>query len=317
MKLNYLSAILIASTLVFSSCGDDDGGDGPDNTQPTGTLVASRTVFPVTGANSTIDWSLSNAIAVFETSPFGAETLTISASNATTGESIVLTGPFNPLSNVIQNSTTNADLGLATYIRNSTTNAWVSNINAGQLTPAFVVQISSRDTVAKTCTGTFTVRTVNPDSTVQFAFFGNGTFTNLPYIVDDGTPNGNSALTYTVGGTFINSSPVVVVANGNIIFASGSSSDFTKTVSLQLLSTAGPGTYEITEIGGEFSGTYSVSSQSSPSSVIYQSTGGTLTITAHDMILDRIRGTFSFNADTQSLPTQTVVLTNGTFDIYY
>ncbi len=184
---------------------------------------------------------------------------------------------------------------------NSNYGPWDGTVNT--------LTIASIDKTNKKMTGTFSFKAYN-FSINDSITISEGAFNNLPYVTSIGG-TGNNTFSVDINGTpYVPTLISGVVSGGNInIVASANSGS--QSVGIYVPETITPGTYTFAPFG-----TYNA--QYNPnSSTFLLVDNGTITITQHNTVLQKIVGTFSFTASEFGGGTATANLTNGSFTIFY
>ena len=184
---------------------------------------------------------------------------------------------------------------------NSNFGPWDGTVNT--------LTIASIDKTNKKMTGTFTFKAYN-FSINDSITISEGAFNNLPYVTSiSGT--GSNSFSVNINGTpYLPTLISGVVSSGDInIIASANSGS--QSVGIYVPETVTPGTYSFQPFG-----TYNA--QYNPnSSTFLLVDSGSITITEHNTVLQKIVGTFNFTASDFGGGTTTANLTNGSFTIFY
>ncbi len=305
---------ILASSLLFVACGDDDGGgngDGPAET--TGTITATRTVIPGENQQPIVDesWTLP-----FVTATRFQNRINITSIDESTGESLTFLLPDNG-QGVYQNNTDDPLAG---------TVAWVpgeGEISLSSIAPndpgpesSMVVQITNIDTTAKVLSGNFTTVVKSPMNPANYAIFQEGAFIDVPYSneIDGGADGfGEGTLTCDVDGeafeqvTFLaNAQPMIDKLNVTAVSADQISIGLTFPIDVESGTT-----FEFGAFTQEFAASYTYELTD-----FYSAIDGTMTVTTHNPDENFIEGTFSFDVGTTGGAVEAEIR-NGVFEATY
>lgn len=306
-------ALLFATALILSACTDDNNGGGGGPETPTGSITASQTL--VTGPQTApveSDWSLPTVAAV----RFQGQ-LSITASNQSTGESLVFLLPDNGEA-VYSNTSQDPNLGLATWVPSTGMNALTTiPTDTLQPVPSMFVQVTTIDTTAKVLSGIFTIVVKNTLNPSNFAAFQEGEFTDVPYgteITGPGGDVGEGTLTCDVDGEpHVTNTFIAMKQNfTNMIIITSASAD-ESTVSMGIPSDVQSGTsFDLGTLSQDYLANYL-----SAEGTAYQAIEGSITVTNHDPDNNTIEGTFEYGAAQGLFGDPEIQITNGAFQATY
>lgn len=300
MKLkNALATGILASSMVFMFTGCSKDDDNNSNNTPAA-VTASMTA-KVDGVAWT---SLSNRCAGSIMN--GISNLTGIATDSTV---IVITIQDEVAAgDTVDIGFGSGNAGAFALDPNGTAFGWSSNGNA-TCTGEFIV--TALDATNKRMSGTFKFK-AHRASDNTFKNITDGVFTNVTYST---SISGGGSNTFSVKIDGVTFTPAVISGtafSGNILIT-GSDSQGSKSVGINVPDNVTPGTYAMGTIGDTHYGIYNPNS-----STYYASTSGSVTITSHNTATGAIAGTFSFVAAPFGGGSgANANLTNGTFNVTY
>jgi Family of unknown function (DUF6252) len=229
---------------------------------------------------------------------------------AKTGEQISMILPSFKTGTYTVNSNSS---GYALYVNfnDPQGNVYLSNVGSSSGS----VVISKIDTVNKVISGTFSFSVTNSvDMTVKT--ITNGSFNNIPYTSDNVIPPGGSKDTLVAAVDGVNFASIQILTNdmtGQITIA-GFSAAGDQVVSLTMPDTVQTNsTYTLDFNTGLFAAAYSAGT-----TTFVSGSSSVLTILLNDPVARRIRGTFSFTANSIMDPSAPAVnITKGFFATNY
>lgn len=177
-------------------------------------------------------------------------------------------------------------------------------------------KVTSVDATAKTMSGTFVFTAVGGPNGITTVEVTEGTFTNIPYVLNPTTGNSNQ-FSLSVNGTAVTITEKSGSLLGGQLALSGTATQTNsyKTVNMFLSPTVAPGVIN----ASDGFGTFGYQEGPSPTSAVIYSpvTGNTITITEHNISTKRIKGSFNcLNMTTSTAGGGTRSLV-GNFDITY
>jgi hypothetical protein len=308
-KINILSALLVFFTAIsFTSCEtepvgqsviDDINGGNPNNGNAGGAAV-----FKVEFGGQT--YSATNAAAAVQ-----GTAVNITGLRGTNGEAVSLTIPAGTATGTYTTATMLYNPGTGT--------AFYSNTNpASPATPTGSVTITNINTTAKTISGTFSFTGYYSDASQNLpaVAFTNGTFQNIPYTgTMPGTnpnpgpgPNPGTQEEYfkaKLAGTLTDFGMVTPITQSGMLMISATDMATGKTVQLTIASNVAQGTYGL--------GMGIPTAMATTGTTAFSATGGSLTIISNGN--GWIKGTFQFTGADMTNPSNTLAVTEGSFNI--
>lgn len=171
------------------------------------------------------------------------------------------------------------------------------------------ITISEIDEVNKTISGTFSSKVKRVVPSEKAADITSGSFTKIPYSTN--APASSSSLSAKVDGTLMNASIATGARAFGKLVLNGSTLDGKQIITITIPETATPGTYTFGVLGTTSYATYTLNPNT------YESTSGSVKITAHSTTSKHIEGTFSFSAEPFGFEAETIAVTEGAFVITY
>ncbi len=265
---------------------------------------------------------------------FDGQTYVASFTQAIVNNDYVSITGLKPSGEFFQITIPNARVGTYTLGTNSTNFALIYSTGSGN-TPFIAVNdntgsfanfpnytdtaqivISNIDTINKKISGTFKFTGVKftdtTGATITTKVFTNGSFTNLSYTADVITTPTNNTFTAKLDGVNFVPTNITGIKQSSLISVIGRRGSI-ENIGLAFPDNTTAGTtYDFTPFDDE-RGQYIMDGTTSG---IFGGTG-TMTITSHNASTRRVKGTFSFEAETLLAPFLTRNITEGTFDVTY
>lgn len=315
-KLKFLTSLAFFAAVLFTSCGDVEpvdpavlgaggGGTGGGGTSTTG-------VFRANFDGQTFTASTTQAIV-------NDEYIAITGMKSS-GEMFQITVPEGGEGTYTWSSFPSGTSGFAlAYMPGSGSVPYLgARDNEGDFASfanyvdTAELVISDINTSNHTISGTFKftgVRFTSSGTAVETKVFTNGSF-SLSYAADVVAPTGNTFFAKLNGATYT-ATNITGFAMSNKISVIGRRGSV-ENISLSLPSNITPGTYELSSFG-DYVGLYILNSTPEGS---YGTDEGTVTIQSHNTSTKRIKGTFSFTADSFFSP-NVYEITDGSFEVTY
>ncbi|WP_165764599.1 DUF6252 family protein [Flavobacterium cyanobacteriorum] len=235
--------------------------------------------------------------------------VTIAGARGTNGETIVLT-----IAGGVTTGTYNTAVQM--YVPSETASAFYSNTNISDGTTNGIVTITNINTQAQTISGTFsfTGHYADVEQNLPAVPFTNGIFQNIPYTgTMPGTgpgpgPGPGPQTEYfraKVGQQMVDFPDVISLSEFGILSLSGNAIDPMRSLQLVLNANITPGTYSL----GFGVPTASINI----GTTLYTANTGSLTVISNAN--GWIKGTFSFNGVNQLNPSNTISITEGSFNV--
>ena len=306
MKQNFFRAVLFASILLVSaSCNDDDDNNGPPP-GPAATFIADQ-INPADG--QTIEWSASSISATESLfgelsikAVSGSDTLSILVSSVEEGVYAISPTDLLAYGNYYV-SFSSSDTSFYTFSSDP------EEPSGGLLT------ITQTDTVSNTFNADYQIAFYNEADSADFFILNNGVMENVPYSTEefDFGSLGDGSISFSANGQSYNLSNGSGVASDGSIELSAIAPTLAPAAELIMNDDITVGTYNIGAEGDPISASVTIENFFDG----YNSTSGTLVVTTHDTQNKNIVGTFSFTGESAFDPSETVEITNGSFDFDY
>lgn len=324
-KFKYLSAFLLLFTaFTFTSCDDNEPIDsnvvlnpGDDTENPGGGTQTGQ--FKVDFDGQTFVADVTQAIV-------NEDYIAITGLKSSTGQAFQITIPGGGVGTYNWNNfdpTNPLDTGFALmYIPGGVNDGFLSVYNGNpefagfpEYTDTAVIAITEINTQNKTISGTFQFTGIrfadDTGDTVEIKTFTNGSFTNLRYAADTDA-NPNNTLSATVNGAnYVATNVTAIVMEEGVISIVGRRGNI-ENIGINIPDNIAPGTYSMSFMGN-YSGMYTIDNSGMGS---FMSDTGSITISSHDTVNDKIIGTFNFDAGSLFSDDE-YSITNGSFSVEY
>ena len=322
-KFKYLSAFLLLFTaFTFTSCDNEpldsnvviNPGDDPEN--PGGGTQTGQ--FKVDFDGQTFIADVTQAIV-------NEDYIAITGLKTATGQAFQITIPDGGVGTYTWDDFDPANpLGTSfamVYSQGNGTSGFLSVYEGNpefsgfpEYTDSAVIAITEINTQNKTISGTFQFTGIRfadeTGDTVEIKTFTNGSFTNLSYAADTVSPPNNTFSATVNGANYVatNVTGIDMMGNISIIGRRGN----IENIAINVPNNITPGTYSMSFMG-TYNGMYTIDNSGMGS---FMSDTGSITISSHDTVNNKIIGTFNFNAGSLFSDDE-YSITNGTFSVEY